>query len=136
MIDEKAKSPIILKWMGLKDSVFRRKHIDDAFEKFRVSIGLEVKEEEAVSSYLKISLESDEQPENYIEVTMVGKFETSKGFPFPKDDFFHINAPAIIYPYIRQHIRSLSLDAGIKPIILPLINFEALYEAKKKEQKL
>ncbi|GJM36568.1 MAG: hypothetical protein DHS20C18_55690 [Saprospiraceae bacterium] len=50
------------------------------------------------------------------------------------DYFTNVNAPAIIYPYIRQHATYLSLQAGtINPIILPILNFVDLYDNQKKE---
>lgn len=46
-----------------------------------------------------------------------------------KDDFMNINAPAILFPYIRAYISSLTALSGINPIILPTLN---LSERKKK----
>lgn len=39
-----------------------------------------------------------------------------------KDDFFNTNAPAILFPYIRAYISTLSTLSGLKPIILPTLN--------------
>lgn len=40
---------------------------------------------------------------------------------FPK-----INAPAIAFPYLRAFVSNLTLQAGLKPVILPSINFVEL----------
>ena len=50
------------------------------------------------------------------------------------EDFVRNNAPALMLPYIREHITSISSKAGIKPIILPPINLIALID-NLKEQK-
>lgn len=55
---------------------------------------------------------------------MVGIFECI-GETLLKDyeEFGRINGAAIIFPYIREHITTLSLKAGIGVIIIPPINF-------------
>jgi preprotein translocase subunit SecB len=39
------------------------------------------------------------------------------------DEFGKINGAAIIFPYIREHITNIFLEAGIGAIILPPVNF-------------
>jgi preprotein translocase subunit SecB len=39
------------------------------------------------------------------------------------DQFGHVNAAAIIYPYIREHLSNLSAKAGLGLIFLPPVNF-------------
>jgi len=40
--------------------------------------------------------------------------------------YFYINAPAIIFPYIRAYISTLTALSGINPIILPTLNLSSL----------
>jgi preprotein translocase subunit SecB len=40
--------------------------------------------------------------------------------------FFTKNAPAIIFPYIRAFISSLSVQSGHKPIVIPTLNLTGL----------
>ncbi|NCD10471.1 MAG: preprotein translocase, partial [Negativicutes bacterium] len=37
----------------------------------------------------------------------------------------NVNGAAIIYPYIREHLTSLSVKAGVGIILLPPANFAA-----------
>ncbi|NLJ01090.1 MAG: hypothetical protein GX371_08085 [Bacteroidales bacterium] len=39
-----------------------------------------------------------------------------------KEFFFNINALAILFPYIRAYISTLTSLSGIQPLILPTIN--------------
>lgn len=39
-----------------------------------------------------------------------------------KDNFFNVNGPAILFPYLRAYITALTSLSGIIPIILPTIN--------------
>jgi preprotein translocase subunit SecB len=41
-------------------------------------------------------------------------------------DFSRLNAPALIFPYVRETIASTSLKAGIPPVIIPPINLNAV----------
>jgi preprotein translocase subunit SecB len=48
------------------------------------------------------------------------------------DKFFYINAPAILFPYIRAYISSLTTLSGLNPITLPTLNLSNLGEELKK----
>lgn len=36
--------------------------------------------------------------------------------------YFYKNAPAILFPYVRAYISSLTCQSGIKPVTLPTLN--------------
>lgn len=60
-----------------------------------------------------------------IVVKMVGLFEKIGDESSLKiENFANVNGPAIIFPFIREHISNLSLKAGIGAIVIPPINFE------------
>jgi len=42
------------------------------------------------------------------------------------DKMFFMNAPAIIFPYLRSYITTLTVLSGIDPVILPTLNLSAL----------
>ena len=42
------------------------------------------------------------------------------------NNYFYINAPAILFPYIRAYITTLTSLSGLKPIILPTLNLIGL----------
>jgi preprotein translocase subunit SecB len=41
-----------------------------------------------------------------------------------------IKAPQLLFPFVLENIQNLTLRAGIKPLVLPLIDFEKLYSKK------
>ena len=58
-----------------------------------------------------------------VAVKAEGYFEFDEGLDEDmKDGFFNANAPAILFPYIRAYISTLSTLSGIKPIVLPTLN--------------
>ncbi len=50
--------------------------------------------------------------------------------PFPR-----VNAPAIAFPYLRAMISTITLQAGLKPVMLPSINFAGAKEASSIKEK-
>jgi preprotein translocase subunit SecB len=64
-------------------------------------------------------------------VKMVGVFEIIGKPELPFENFTHINAQAIIYPYLREHISYITLKAGIPPVILPILNKKATAEKER-----
>ena len=65
---------------------------------------------------------------------MIGEFRLIGETPLATnlENFGRINGAAIIFPYIREHISSLSIKAGIPPIVLPIVNF--LNSANQKQK--
>ena len=48
-------------------------------------------------------------------------------------DYIKNHAPALMLPYIREHISSITQKAGIKPVLLPPVNIVALIRKKEIE---
>lgn len=118
-----------IKNLLLVKSSFLRSN-DVKFEKDVISdlnIGVEVSVEKniiTVAETVYFTQKYNDVEQVNIEVKMVGIFECI-GETLLKDyeEFGRINGVAIIFPYIREHITTLSLKAGIGVIIIPPINF-------------
>lgn len=66
---------------------------------------------------------SDENKALDIKVKAQGFFEFETDLkPDEKDIFFRTSAPAILFPYVRAYITTLSSLSGVKPVILPTLN--------------
>lgn len=82
---------------------------------------------------LNLILEISSKDDNTnIRCSFIGYFscdiEISK--QFLETSFASINAPAILFPFIRAYISTITINAGLNPIILPTINFAGLQENK------
>lgn len=101
--------------------------------KNNTSINIETqKKDNILSVLLTISVTSGVNDSVDVEtiVKMLGSFEKSTEVnQFDIDTFGKINAPAIIFPFVREHIASLSNKAGIPTILLPPINFVQMAES-------
>lgn len=86
--------------------------------------------DENIICQLKVLLsQTNEDKEFKMEITMEGIFEKKGEDKLSHTEFEQISAPSIIYPYIRQQVRYLSLEAGLNAIILPVINFQAFHQS-------
>lgn len=61
-----------------------------------------------------------------IEVEAVGFFSFKDLDREKLFDFLYINAPAILFPYVRAYISSLTTLSGLQPIVLPTLNLTNL----------
>ena len=71
---------------------------------------------------LGVSIKDKEGKLN-IEVEANGFFEFDKELDEDaRSKFFNVNAPAILFPYVRAYITTLTSLSGISPVILPTLN--------------
>ncbi|MEA1971953.1 MAG: protein-export chaperone SecB [Candidatus Cloacimonadota bacterium] len=88
-----------------------------------------------LKTYLNLINEKNEN-EVEIEFSYIANFKEIKGNENMKiADFLENNAPALMFPYIRQHIHNKTTIAGLKPLILPPINIVALLNERKTNEQ-
>jgi len=51
------------------------------------------------------------------------------------DSYFYVNAPAIVFPYLRAYLSTLTNLSGIQPINLPTLNLTKLKDHLKKNTR-
>ena len=64
------------------------------------------------------------------QIEYAGIFTKDGDTSLTDDQFLNFHAPAIIFPFIREHLASLSLKAGLAPILLSPVNFYTLNPKK------
>lgn len=77
------------------------------------------------------------------EGTLNIEVESSANFTIPGsnidnptiENFLYLNAPAILFPYIRAYITSLTALSGMKSITIPIINMTNLKDQLKENTK-
>jgi preprotein translocase subunit SecB len=59
----------------------------------------------------------------FLRLELVAEFEIDESvFPMPRlNEWINKNAPYTLFPFIREHIFSLTARAGFSPLILPLV---------------
>lgn len=71
-----------------------------------------------------------------LEIELVGffKFETTLE-PERIEKLLRINATAILFPYLRSIISSITANSGFQTLILPIVNVHKMFEQQEKEEK-
>ncbi|MEI7812127.1 MAG: protein-export chaperone SecB [Ignavibacteria bacterium] len=125
--------PIQLKSLNVKElSITTMSFPDDIpeYETIDYEIGIGVSHFDKKSSFIKVGMSlrigCEDNPITYpfkIKVELIGLFFVDQlNFDFNNvEDWANKSAPFILFPYLREHVYTLSVRAGIKPIILPLI---------------
>lgn len=79
-----------------------------------------------------ITLKKCELEANLVEIDCYSEFVFSEQIELCNiPGFFYPNSIAIIFPYIRAFISTLSLQANMNPIIIPTMNLTSLQEELK-----
>ncbi len=78
----------------------------------------------AVMLLLRFKGKQDTKQICFSNIKMVGVFEKIGEPALAEDKFKAVNAPAIIYPFIREHLHNLCLKSGIANVLLPTVNFK------------
>lgn len=76
-----------------------------------------------VSFDLSISSKNNDDLKINIKASSLFETETIINDEFKNSGFVKTNSPAIAFPFLRSYVNTLTVNSGIKPIILPSFNF-------------
>lgn len=79
---------------------------------------------------------SEKNNELNIEVSSEGTFSYNDLSDEKLNNFLYLNAPAILFPYLRAYITSLTALSGVSPIVLPTLNLSGLKNDLEKNVKI
>jgi len=124
----------------LEDHFKRESFIDFELGTFNNKMNIDIKNHvngNILEVIVKLAFVSEQSGKNVVEsaITMSGSFEFGKEVNIPIESFANINAPAIIFPFIREHLANLTMKSGIQPVFLPPVNFVELAKRKKEKKK-
>ena len=132
--------PFTLQKIDLLDVTFHRAEDDitAADSQTKLQINLSRRTE---LPFLYVTLEADvwqeQEGQRTVEakVKMGGQFLVAEGVEASfLDNFADINAPAIVFPFVRETIASLTTRAGIPTVLLQPLNFVDM--AQRRQQQL
>jgi len=100
------------------------------------SVGPGFSEEESTSFVVMFEVNVVSQHGYKFELIYEAEFETDKVITkeFQDSHFPSINSPAIAYPYMRSFVGTMTLNAGFEPLVLPVVNFQALAAENAKRE--
>lgn len=79
---------------------------------------------------------SEKNNELNIEVSSEWTFSYNDLNDESLNNFLYLNAPAILFPYLRAYITSLTALSGVSPIVLPTLNLSGLKNDLEKNVKI
>lgn len=123
----------------IKKSIVEFKDFNEVSPNLSVSIGVEGGDDRENNQFiLSMNVKVCDESKNLnIDVVIGGLFEFDSDCADKElDEYFNTNAPAIMFPYVRAYITSLSALSGIgSPIILPTLNLTHLGKELKDNTK-
>lgn len=95
-------------------------------EKLEVSIGYGLSFNKKNKKFYSVTFEIEIASDNIqLELVATGFFSSKNKIEadFKESPFLTTNSPAILFPYLRSYITTLTTQSGVDPIILPTFNF-------------
>jgi preprotein translocase subunit SecB len=116
----------------VEDFKFKREPTDQGKVDIKIiPSGYIDRENESFLLTLDVSLK-DSTKSFTIKMKAIGYFKFSNGDPEKTiSNYFYLNAPAIVFPYIRAYISAVSSLSGLNAINLPVMNLTSLQEKLK-----
>ena len=121
------ESPLVLKNIMITDGIFKR--TEDSLENVELRVNVAHNIEQLSEVEYKITLElSVADPEGKLSVFVKGMavFETVQ----ENKMLIERNTIAIMFPYFRSYVSTLTTQPGMTPIVLPAMNIVAMLAQK------
>ncbi|MBN2700712.1 MAG: protein-export chaperone SecB [Methylothermaceae bacterium] len=81
-----------------------------------------------------VTVKLEETTAYLVEVAQAGIFNVQGFGEEELEPLLEIYCPNVLFPYAREVVTDLSGKGGFMPMILPPVNFEAIYAQKKQQQ--
>lgn len=123
------ESPLVLKNIIITEGHFKRN--DQTLENLELKIGVSHDVERLSEREYKITLELNvADPEEKLSVFVKGMaiFETKQ----ENQMLIERNTLAIMFPYFRSYVSTLTTQPGMTPIVLPAMNIMTMLAQKEK----
>lgn len=121
------ESPLVLKNIIITEGHFKRN--EDSLENLELKVGVSHDVERLSEQEYKITLELNvADPEEKLSVFVKGMaiFETKQ----ENQMLIERNTLAIMFPYFRSYVSTLTTQPGMTPIVLPAMNIMAMLAEK------
>lgn len=123
------ESPLVLKNIIITEGHFKRN--EDSLENLELKVGVSHDVERLSEREYKITLELNVAgPEEKLSVFVKGMaiFETKQ----ENQMLIERNTLAIMFPYFRSYVSTLTTQPGMTPIVLPAMNIMTMLAQKEK----
>lgn len=130
MMDKTKQPGINFNGILLVEEKFWRDHEvpDNPEILFDIEMNLNIQEENCNTQLISTLIMKNETEEVLkLESTFVGLFSINKeNENMDMEHYLKNNSPALMFPYIREHIAMITQKSGVGPVLLPPMNIIAL----------
>ena len=123
------ESPLVLKNIIITEGHFKRN--EDSLENLELKVGVSHDVERLSEREYKITLElnvADPEEKLSVFVKSMAIFETKQ----ENQMLIERNTLAIMFPYFRSYVSTLTTQPGMTPIVLPAMNIMTMLAQKEK----
>lgn len=141
MISKKTGAEIILNMQYIKDFSFENPNAPEVFTykdvkpKMDVSIDLNASKLQnevfELSMAINITAKTNDKTMFIIELVYAGIFTIKNVDEQLIQENLFIDCPTLLFPFARSIIANTSVNANFPPIMLDIVDFEAMYNSKK-----
>lgn len=113
---------------------FKKEPVNIAFDVDR-QINYQDDEKNTMFVTLNVDIFNNAKKNNYpfsLKINITGEFELDDKHRDEKTSFAEVNSIAILFPYVRALISTLTANFNVPPLILPPMNIVKLIENQKK----
>lgn len=87
--------------------------------------------------FFTFKAKNKDEKKPFIQIDCVSQFKFSESLKLNEiPPYFYVNSIAIIFPYMRAFISTVTLQSNIPPIVLPTMNLTELAVPLKKNTKV
>lgn len=119
----------------VKESFWRDYNVPaDSEIVFNVDMSINIQENISNTQLItSLILKSGEKEVLKLESTFVGSFSINQeNKNMDMEQYLKNNSPALMFPFIREHIATITQKSGVGPVLLPPINIIALVNQKNR----
>lgn len=96
-----------------------------------LQVKVNVQKTSANNYIVTLGLDVEKEKEYTASVSISGYCEIDDNAD-KRDAILQVNAPAILFPYARAQLSLLTAQPETEPIVLPVVNFQKLYQQSQK----
>lgn len=126
-VETKYVSPLILEDILISESKFKRAEEDLEDIKLGIKVERDIKKISDNEYRVELALlVADENERTSAFVKGIGRFRTDQ----ENQSLIERNTIAIMFPYLRSYISTLTTQPGMAPVVLPAINIVSMLQDK------
>jgi len=99
---------------------------------YETLLKISVKGQRNASGQLDAAVAGSDKPFFIVEITYGGRFRIANVPVAELEPFLAIEAPRLLFPFVRQIIAEAAMHGGLPPLLIAPVDFLAIYQQQKR----